>query len=159
VVANATHKPKRVKKDAKKGPPPPTSTSRFIFHFSNLQPHCSFIYNLQHHWFFFTQGLAMNLELDQMTPFLSKLSTHMLLVKKLHPMKPLHMQCAHQGRSKPSWRSVHQGGLLLKWTTHPTQLLIPEARRNSSLNKLCGGTTTFDVIWDMYGLVWWKLVN
>jgi hypothetical protein len=26
---------------------------------------------------------------------------------------------------------------------HPAQLLIPEARRNSSLNKLCGGTNTF----------------
>jgi hypothetical protein len=22
------------------------------------------------------------------------------------------------------------------------------------LNKLCGGTITFDEIWDMYGLVW-----
>ena len=134
------------KKAQKKGAPPPSSTSRLIFHFSwscHLQPTTSLI-------FFFTQGL----QVDPMTPFLSKLSTLLLFMKKLHPMKSI-----HQGRSKPSWRSVHQGGLLLKWSTHPAQLLIAEARRNSSLNKLCGGTTTFDVIWDMYGLVWWKLVN
>jgi hypothetical protein len=79
--------------------------------------------------------------MDPMTPFLSKLSTLLLFMKKLHPMKSL-----HQNRSKPSRRSVHQGGLLLKWSTHPAQLLIPEARRNSSLNKLSGGTITFDVI-------------
>lgn len=98
-VANATHKPKRVKKGTtKKGPPPTTSTSRLIFHFSitcHLQPTISLI-------FFFIQGL----ELDPMTPFLlfMKLSTLLLFMKKLHLMKSLHRhrQCIHQGRSKPS---------------------------------------------------------
>ena len=86
-----------------------------------------------HFFLLFTQ----NLELDPMTLFFSKFCNPSLFFKTPGALKPQNIQGRHQGRSVPSRKNLHKRGLLQLWQpARPAPLQIPEARSNSSLNKV-----------------------
>ena len=121
-VPSSTQNPKRVKiATKKKGPPPTTSTSRYdlsLFQILSLTtPMISFSC-------FHTGSRTRS---DDPSPLPIEHHPHVHEDIAVSPSKKevIMKKCTPSGLQ-----------LQLKWPTHPAQLLILEARRNSNLNKL-----------------------